>query len=223
MQPRHYERVLKAALAAKDLHALEALNLNPARDEKKIPEGAAMIDRGRILFSGKGRCNACHVGESFTDLGYHNLGVGVKNGKLPERDLGRFGSLPTGHKDPAVFGAFKTPPLRGLLSTRPYMHDGSEKTLEEVVDFYDKGGNANEFLSPKMRDLDAEAAYVKAVRAKQSWTGDKVEVFTRDGRPIIPKKLKLTPAEKKDLVMFLRALESDPVDSAVADKDWFGK
>lgn len=221
--PKDYEAVLKQAFGDKDVHALAALQLDPAKDQGKIPQVAASLDRGRLLYFGKARCNACHVGESLTDLAYHNLGVGVKDGKLPAGDVGRYGSLSTGHKDPAQFGAFKTPPLRGLLSTKPYMHDGSEDTLEKVVDFYDKGGNANEFLDGKMRDYDAEQAYIKAMKNKEPWKGPKVEVLTRDGRPIIPLKLNLTADEKKDLVLFLRALESDPVDATVADEKWFPK
>jgi cytochrome c peroxidase len=91
------------------------------------------------------------------------------------------------------------------------MHDGSEKTLEEVVEFYDRGGNANEFLDTKMRDTDAERAFVAAKNGGPAYKGPQPTVFTSAGWPIIPKKLELTPAEKKDLVMFMRALESDPV------------
>jgi len=218
-----YEKVLKDAFKAKDTPALEALSLDSTKDEEKIPAVAKSINQGRVLFFGKARCNACHVGESFTDLGYHNLGVGAKDGKLPPDQLGRFGSLGVGQKDPSLVGAFKTPPLRGLLVTKPYMHDGSEKTLEEVVEFYDKGGNANEFLDGKMRDYDSEQAYMKAKAGKEPWTGPEVTVFTRGGQPVIPLKLKLTPQEKKDLVMFLRSLESDPVDATVADPTWFPK
>lgn len=215
IEPKDYETVLKAAFTAKDNHVLEALGLDPAKDQAKVGEVAKHIDRGRVLFFGKARCNACHVGESFTDLAYHNLGVGVKDGKLIDGALGRFAALPTGQKDPGQVGAFKTPPLRGLLSTKPYMHDGSERTLEEVVDFYDKGGNANEFLDPKMRDHDAEQAY------RQKKGTAEVKVFARGGRPVIPLKLNLTTDEKKDLVAFLRALEGEPVDPTVADPKWF--
>jgi cytochrome c peroxidase len=223
ISPKDYETVLKQAFVAKDTHALEALNLDLAKDAGKVPEVAKSIDRGRILYFGKARCNACHVGESLTDQAYHNLGVGVKDGKLPDDALGRYGSLPLGHKDPSLVGAYKTSQLRGLLSTKPYMHDGGEDTLEKVIEFYDRGGNANEFLDPKMRDYDAEQAYIKAKKGKEPWKGAEVHVFTRDGRPVIPLKLNLTVDEKKDLVMFLRAMESDPVDATVADPKWFPK
>lgn len=221
VQPKDYETVLKDAFARKDKHALDALKLDVAKDQGKIAETAGSIDRGRILYFNKARCNLCHVGESLTDLTYHNLGVGAKDGKLPADLLGRAGALPTGAKDPAMVGAFKTPPLRGLLSTGPYLHDGSEDTLEKVVDYYDRGGNVNEFLDLKMRDTAAELAWQKSVLEKTPWKGPKVELITRDGKPIIPFKLNLTVDEKKDLVMFLRALESDPVDATVADPAWF--
>ncbi len=215
--PKDYETVLKAAFAAKDNAPLEYLGLNPEKDAAKAPEVANRLDRGRILYFGKAKCSNCHVGESFTDGLFHNLGVGVVDGKLPLGALGRFGSQPTGHKDPSQIGAFKTPPLRALQYTNPYMHDGSEATLEAVVDFYDRGGNANEYLDLKMRDVVAEAAYEKAMAEKKPWKGAEVKVFTKDGHPIIPLKLGLTADEKKDLVLFLRALESGPVDAKVAD------
>ncbi len=110
---------------------------------------AQSLNDGRALFFGKARCNSCHVGDNFTDNQFHNLGVGVKDGQLPADTLGRFATLPTGHKNPELIGAFKTPTLRHLLGTAPYMHNGSERTLEEVVEFYDRGGNANEFLDPE--------------------------------------------------------------------------
>ena len=64
--------------------------------------------------------------------------LGVKDGKLPFDAFGRFAQLPTGHKNPDFIGAFKTPPLRALSSTWPFMHTGEEKSLEAVVDFYDR-------------------------------------------------------------------------------------
>src|SRR5262249_52991539 len=124
--------------------------------------------------------------------------------------VGRFGAQATGAKDPDQFGAFKTPTLRGLLSTAPYMHDGSEKTLEAVVEFYVRGGNANEFLDVKMRDIPAEQAWLRGEK--------KPDIFvTASKKPIAPLKLTLTPDEKKDLVLFLRALQGDPIDPIVAE------
>ncbi len=211
-QPKDYETVLKAAFAAKEIYPLQALNLDPAADAGKIPEVAKSINNGRVLFFNKARCNSCHVGETFTDHTFHNLGVGVVDGKIKPGQEGRFAAQPLGAKDVSLYGAFKTPALRGLLASRPYMHDGSEKTLEDVVAFYEKGGNANEFLDPKMRDFDAEKAFMAANKAGTKWTGPEPKLFTRGGWPVIPRVLGLTDQEKKDLVTYLRALEGDPID-----------
>jgi cytochrome c peroxidase len=98
------------------------------------------------------------------------------------------------------------------------MHNGSERTLDEVVEFYDRGGNANEFLDPKMRDYDAEKAYERTRREKQPYKGPEVKLFGPERKPVAPLRLNLTPQEKKDLVLFLRALQGDPADPVVADR-----
>lgn len=213
-----YEAVLRAAVASRDVPALEALGLDPARDAARVPAVAEALGRGRALFFGKARCNGCHVGENFTDNAFHNLGVGVKEGNLPPEALGRFAALPTGAKDPALAGAFKTPTLRHLLDTAPYLHDGGEATLEQVVDFYDRGGNANEFLDPKMRDFDAEKAYTLSRQDGTPYKGPAVQLFGPGKKPVVPLKLNLTPGEKKDLVLFLKALQGDPAPPVVADR-----
>jgi cytochrome c peroxidase len=214
IQPKDFEKVLREAFAARDKTALEALNL---RAEKDVPEVAKRLSSGRELFFGKARCNSCHVGDNFTDNQFHNLGVGVKDGKIPPGSEGRFAQLPTGHKDFALMGAWKTPTLRGLVFTSPYMHDGSEKTLEEVVELYDRGGNVNEFLASKMRDYDAEKAYLMSRSTKRPYQGPPVTLFGPDRRPVVPLRLNLTAPEKRDLVLFLRALQGDDIDPVVAD------
>jgi cytochrome c peroxidase len=104
--------------------------------------------RGReIFFSDKGSCTACHVGPNFTDELYHNLGVGMDAEKP---DLGRY-EVTKEEKDK---GAFKTPTIRNVEFSAPYMHDGSQKTLEEVVAWYAKGGHPNPTLDPKVKKLD---------------------------------------------------------------------
>lgn len=98
----------------------------------------------------KGNCATCHVPGLFTDNQFHNLGVGVDDyGELP--DLGRYQVT----KRESDRGAFKTASLRGVAQTAPYMHDGSLKTLKEVVDFYVGGGNSNPYRSPLIRSLES--------------------------------------------------------------------
>ena len=113
---------------------------------------SAAAVRGMAIFNEKGNCDTCHAGFNFTDESYHNLGVGM-NAKTP--DLGRF--LVT--KDDVDRGAFKTPTLRNVTDTAPYMHDGSERTLREVLVFYNEGGRPNPWLSKEIHPLalsDAE-------------------------------------------------------------------
>lgn len=214
-----YAVILKEALAAMD-PAAKAVGVT---EPKGIEPVAKKLANGRALFFGKARCSNCHVGDNFTDNAFHNLGVGVKDGKVPTDSAGRFAAQPTGHKNPAEYGAFKTPGLRGLLGTAPYMHDGSEKTLEAVIDLYDKGGNVNEFLDAKMRDQNAEAEYLKAKAEGKNPQLPTGAILTRSGAPIVPFLLKLTPEEKADLVLFMKALQGDAVDPTVADPKWFPK
>lgn len=201
--------------------ALKDLGLDADRDAGKIGEYAQRLLNGRNLFFGKARCSNCHTGDTYSDGGFHNLGVGATaDGEIPSSQYGRFASLIYGHKDPSLIGAFKTPGTRGLLWTAPYMHTGDEKTLEDVIEFYDRGGNANPYLSEKMRDTAAEAAYLKA-RAEGKPVDPKVRTFGPTKQPIIPLKLNLTAQEKADLVLFLKALNGDPPDPIIADPDLF--
>ena len=218
LKAEDYVATLKAELAAKSA-ALKDIGLT---DESKVDATAKSLLNGRTLFFGKARCSNCHTGDVYSDGAFHNLGVGVKDGELPLGEFGRFVRLPTGHKDVAAVGAFKTPGLRGLLQSAPYMHSGDEKTLEAVVDFYDKGGNVNPYLSEKMRDTTAEAAYLRARNAGEKLPAD-VKTFGPSKTPIIPFKLNLTAQEKADLVLFLKALNGDPLDPLVADPEKFPK
>jgi len=114
--------------------------------EKALAESAR---RGLTLFRGKARCHLCHTGFNLTDELFHNLGVGWEaSGNF--RDLGRY-SVTKREEDQ---GKFKTPTLREITKTAPYMHDGSLPTLEDVIDFYDKGGNKNPNLDLEMRPLN---------------------------------------------------------------------
>jgi cytochrome c peroxidase len=118
---------------------------------KALAETHKMSDsakRGRDIFFGeKGGCTACHVGANLTDELYHNLGVGLEAG---EPDHGLYAIS----KDEKHKGAFKTPTIRNVATSAPYMHDGSQKTLEDVVEWYAKGGYANAGLDPKIKKLD---------------------------------------------------------------------
>ncbi|MFQ5657972.1 MAG: cytochrome-c peroxidase [Candidatus Methylomirabilales bacterium] len=102
--------------------------------------------RGLALFRGKARCVRCHTGPNFTDEKFHNTGVGLYQ---PSPDLGRY--RVTGRDEDK--GTFKTPTLRDVAKTAPYMHDGSLATLEEVVAYYDRGGIKNPYLDPQVRPL----------------------------------------------------------------------
>jgi cytochrome c peroxidase len=108
--------------------------------------------RGLALFMNarKGNCAACHTIETkyalFTDGEFHNIGEGVgDDGNF--KDVGRYHLT----KVESDQGAFKTPTLRNIANTAPYMHDGSLKTLKQVVDFYAGGGNSNPYLDKDIR------------------------------------------------------------------------
>ncbi len=110
----------------------------------------AIIKKGFELFNGKAECNQCHLGQNFTDSLFHNLGIGwdAKEEKLA--DIGRY-EVSKKEEDK---GAFKTPTLRDVTKHPPYMHDGSIKTLKEVVEHYNIGGHANPHLSTKIKKLN---------------------------------------------------------------------
>jgi cytochrome c peroxidase len=112
---------------------------------KKNPMSASAM-QGRGIYFGKGKCSLCHVGPNLTDEQYHNIGVG-----MDRQDFDKGREVHTGlEKDR---GAFRTPTLRNISDTAPYMHDGSQPNLEVVVDFYNQGGHKNPWLSPRMQPL----------------------------------------------------------------------
>jgi len=106
--------------------------------------------RGMNIFFGKGQCNTCHQGAVFTDHKFHNVGLQPLKGKMP--DLGRF-KITEKKEDKWVF---RTPGLRDITRTAPYMHDGRFKTLEEVIDFFDRGGDPLDNKSPLMQPLNLQ-------------------------------------------------------------------
>jgi len=159
-----------------------------AGDEKALGPAAR---RGWTLFNGRGRCNSCHafstVSPLFSDQKFHNIGiaahktdfidlarkatVAVRSGDLKQVDelaiqtgfseLGRF--LVT--KQTNDIGAFKTPGLRNVAATAPYMHDGSFATLWDVMDHYNKGGIPNPNLDGGMQRLGLTEAEIDDVVA----------------------------------------------------------
>jgi cytochrome c peroxidase len=113
-------------------------------EENAISEAAK---RGLDLFRNKARCTKCHSGFNFTDEKFHNLGIGWDGSMV---DLGRYAVT----KEASDIGAFKTPSLREISRTAPYMHDGRFPNLEAVVDFYNGGGIKNPHQDPLIIPLN---------------------------------------------------------------------
>jgi cytochrome c peroxidase len=112
-------------------------------DSTALPPAAR---RGLDVFQGKGRCWLCHSGAMLSDQSFHNIGIGMER---LDPDVGR--EVVTG--DPADRGRFKTPGLRNVALTPPYFHDGSARSLDNVIELYDEGGVANRNLDPRVRPL----------------------------------------------------------------------
>jgi cytochrome c peroxidase len=113
--------------------------------------------RGMQLFFGRARCSGCHAGPNLGGEGFANTGVGMAK---PAPDWGRF-EVTRREEDR---GAFKTPTLREIAATAPYMHDGSLDTLEAVVEYYNRGGirtlydgRPNQWLDPRIQPLSLAA------------------------------------------------------------------
>ena len=139
-----FERTLLSGATAFDLYEWNG--------ERTALSASAV--RGIALFRGKARCSTCHIGTNFTDEKFHNLGAGAEVG---QNDPGRAEVT----KKSEDFGKFKTPTLRNITQTAPYMHDGSLATLEGVIAFYDRGGRPNPHLDKEIKPLqltDAEKA-----------------------------------------------------------------
>jgi cytochrome c peroxidase len=131
-----FERALSLKPNAYDLYREGDFNaLTPAQE------------RGMVIFGRQAHCTTCHKGVQTTDNKFHNLGVGMNQANP---DLGRYEVT----RQTEDRGAFRTPSLRNISATGPYMHDGSIKTLAEVIEFYDRGGIANPNLSLEMNPLN---------------------------------------------------------------------
>lgn len=173
-------------------------------------EGAvtAQVKEGFKIFSGKGGCISCHtVGKDValvTDQGFHNTGVaslqlipeetvevelaeGLKV-RMPraqlntvltplDKDLGRYEVT----QDPQDLWRYKTPSLRNVALTTPYMHNGALLTLEEVVDYYNRGGTGAEGQDPRIQPLGLTTGKKQALIAfLKSLTGDNVHTLARE-------------------------------------------
>ncbi len=177
---RGYVHLFRSALGGRPTaqgmaHALAAfqrtLMSGPSRADRfllgKEPMLTALEHDGFQIFNGGAGCSSCHQlfplrrdgrvhgRPLFTDFQFHNLGVGY--GYRGFADAGRY----TLSRSDAEWGAFRTPSLRNVAMTPPYMHDGSLATLEDVVEFYSAGGRPNPNLSPLIRPLLLDA-YEKA-------------------------------------------------------------
>jgi cytochrome c peroxidase len=140
------ERTLAEALAS----YVRTIRSGNSRVDQRLsgPAGLSQEEEsGMGIFRLKGNCVTCHVGPNFTDERFHNTGIAWRDGGLA--DQGRF-AVSRRHEDR---GAFRTPTLREVARTAPYMHDGSIATLEEVIEHYDKGGVPNPHLDPEIRPL----------------------------------------------------------------------
>jgi cytochrome c peroxidase len=146
-----YKTDVTAPGIAKALSAFERTILSGDAPYDRFKAGdtkamSAQAQRGMKIFFGKANCSACHTGHSFSDFAFHNLGIGMDK---DQPDLGRFVVT----KIEGDKGAFKTPTLREIARTAPYMHDGRFKTLEDVVDYYNKGGHPNPQLDEEIFEL----------------------------------------------------------------------
>jgi cytochrome c peroxidase len=150
--------------------AYEATRLSggSAYDRFQAGDDAALsplAQRGLEVFFGSGRCNACHLGPTFSDARFHNVGVGYAALPGPAvasgfRDPGRY-AIPGA---PADLGAFKTPGLRDLSARAPYMHDGSSPDLRDAVLRYVAVAD-NPWLDPAMREVEVTTADVEPLVA----------------------------------------------------------
>ncbi|MEM9491795.1 MAG: cytochrome c peroxidase, partial [Myxococcota bacterium] len=130
------------------------------------------VVKGQKVFE-KAGCAACHAPQLYTDMNYHNVGIGYEG--VDEPDVGRFKVS----KQEINTGAFKTPTLRGVALSGPYFHDGSIATLEEAIDYMLSGGyrEGNKHIDPLLKEVKlkkderaALIAFVKALSPEETYT-----------------------------------------------------
>lgn len=128
---------------------------------------------GLDLFKGKALCIQCHDGPNLTDDSFHNLGI-------DDKDLGRGKII----KDKSLNGAFKTPGLRNVLMTAPYMHNGQEGSIEDVIRFYNKGGGKGPNKDKLMVPLNLTEQEIFSLIAFMGSLNQKLDIFP----PKLPKE-----------------------------------
>lgn len=148
---------ISAATLSKAMASFErtVISNNSPFDRWVKGEAKAMTPQqveGFKVFAGKAKCAICHSAPNFTDNGFHNLGLPSYG--APEPDMGRYAQKPV----KSMRGAFKTPTLRDITNSAPYFHDGSSRTLMEVVEFYNKGGVIRTDLDPNIHELGLNQA-----------------------------------------------------------------
>jgi len=140
--------------------------------------------KGLEIFNGKGHCTACHWGGNLSDGRFHNLGVAPVGSEKP--DEGRRAVT----KNPSDQGAFKTPTMRDAEKRPPYLHNGSEKTLEAVVVLYNKGGGTEDAnLDPLMVPLGLSKSEIKALVAFMSRAMTSLNPEVADVKPVPPSEM----------------------------------
>lgn len=197
------------------------LSGNSRYDRYKAGDKDAMNEeeiQGYKVFKKVG-CMNCHRGPNFSDERFHNIGVGMNE---PNPDLGRYEIT----KNKRDWGAFRTPILRDVENTYPYMHDGSLKTLEDVIEYYDVGGIPNKNLHPLMKplhlsdsDKKALVSFLKALNGEGWQHFKEPEHFPEDMSQ---------PIDKPPYLYKIYSLEDweasigkDPLPQTKIDKDFF--
>lgn len=181
LSEKHFETALSAFPKA---------NLPQSLGKISSEEAARRLAEGNALFFGKARCHLCHSPPLFLDGDFHNIGLEDNDVRqILGEGLGRFDHVPIGLKEPRLLGAFRTPTLRALSRTDPYMHQGGISKLPDVVEFFDHKikGESNKFLAKELLEGPGQA-----------------------------RNLKLDAREQEVLVLFLQALDGEPVDPVLA-------
>jgi len=167
---RRYQSALDVACLTRSIAAFERtlISANSRFDQYLFGDRREVLTTeergGWELFAGRAACIDCHdvfhrdvnplggAYATFSDERFHNLGIGYHDGAM--NDPGRYETT----RDPEDFGAFKTPMLRNVSRTAPYMHDGSLASLEDVIEFYNRGGNKNPNQSAGLKPLFLSAS-----------------------------------------------------------------